>query len=98
MNYSIAPISSAVDLHQPKYEPVVQSRSKSMLQQYSNESAAAKFLSQPNFANASSMKGTKFNLSLAQLSQQKQKSNLVLKASSNAKFKEALSNLKKNSH
>ena len=49
MNYSIAPVNSGVDLHQPKYEPIVQARSKSMLQQYSTDPMAAKFSSQPKF-------------------------------------------------
>ena len=67
MNYSIAPVNSGVDLHQPKYEPVVQARSKSMLQQYSTDPLAAKFSSQPKFQNANPI-NSKFNLSLAQQS------------------------------
>ena len=70
MNYSIAPVNSGVDLHQPKYEPIVQARSNSMFQHYDKEPVGIKYQSQVKIPVPSPVK-PKFNLSLAQLSQKK---------------------------
>ena len=97
MNYSIAPVNSGVDLHQPKYVPITQPRSNSMFQHYDKAPVAFKYQSQTKIPDSSPIK-PKFNLSLAQLSQKKQKSNLVLKATNNSRYLETLNNLKKNPH